>query len=113
MKISFAQSLAELPLPATTKWPHGVWDIEKFKQDDFSLELFAPKNHDYQTPHTQDEIYVIVRGSGVFELENEQINFEPGDVLIVPAGKAHRFSQFGGDFAAWVVFWGPHQATAR
>jgi mannose-6-phosphate isomerase-like protein (cupin superfamily) len=113
MKISFAQSLAKLPLPSTTKWPQGVWDVETFKQGDFSLELFAPKSNDYQTPHTQDEIYVIVRGHGTFDLENEQINFEPGDVLVVPAGKVHRFSEFNDDLAAWVVFWGPHQATTR
>lgn len=113
MKISFSQSLSKLPLPATQKWPQGVWDIEAFKQDDISLELFAPKNHDFQTPHTQDEMYVIVRGCGTFELEGTRIDFESGDVLIVPAGKTHRFSKFSDDLATWVIFWGPHQVIAK
>jgi mannose-6-phosphate isomerase-like protein (cupin superfamily) len=113
MKISFAQTLAKLPLPPTTKWPQGVWDIETFRQNDFSLELFAPKNHDYQTPHSQDEIYVIIRGCGTFDLENEQFDFAPGDVLIVPAGKVHRFSKFSDDLASWVIFWGPHQPITK
>lgn len=113
MKISFAEYLAKLPLPANAKWPQGVWDIEAWIQGDLSLELFAPKNHDYQSPHSQDELYVIVRGSGAFELEDQHVEFAPGDILIVPAGKLHRFSKFSDDFAAWVLFWGPHQAQIK
>jgi mannose-6-phosphate isomerase-like protein (cupin superfamily) len=114
MKISLATLLAKLPLPATGKWPQGVWDITAWKQGSMSLELFAPKNHDCQTPHSQDEMYVIVRGSGTFVLENQQIDFAPGDVLIVPAGKVHRFSNFTPDLITWVIFWAPERvAPAR
>lgn len=77
-----------------------------------SLEIFAPRNHDYQTPHSQDEMYVIVRGQGTFVLENESIEFEPGDVFIVPAGKPHRFSKFSNDLVTWVLFWGPKRRVA-
>jgi hypothetical protein len=28
-------------------------------------------------------------------------------VLFVPAGMDHRFVNFSGDFAAWVIFYGP------
>ena len=113
MKISFDQQLSKLPSPATEKWPEGIWFNEAWRQGEMSLELYAPKNRDYQTPHSQDELYVVVRGRGTFQLETEQIEFAPGDVLIVPAGKVHRFSQFSGDFAAWVVFWGPHKVIAK
>ena len=30
------------------------------------LLLFAPDGEDRQTPHTQDELYVVVSGSGTF-----------------------------------------------
>lgn len=109
MKISLAESLGILPLPATQKWPEGVWDFEVLRRGEMSLLLFAPRNRDYQTPHTQDELYIVVRGSGTLLLEEEEVRFETGDVLYVPAGKYHRFVQFTDDLAAWVVFWGPAQ----
>jgi mannose-6-phosphate isomerase-like protein (cupin superfamily) len=33
--------------------------------------------------------------------------FEPGDVLFVPAGVAHRFEEFSDDLALWAVFCTP------
>lgn len=74
-----------------------------------SMELgyYRPLGSDEQTPHEQDEIYVIHKGSGVFILGDERIAFAPGDALFVPAGVDHRFVEFSDDFATWVIFWGP------
>ena len=74
-----------------------------------SMELgyYRPLGSDGQTPHEQDEIYVIHKGSGVFILGDERIAFAPGDALFVPAGVDHRFVEFSDDFATWVIFWGP------
>jgi mannose-6-phosphate isomerase-like protein (cupin superfamily) len=38
--------------------------------------------------------------------------FVPGDVLFVPANKAHRFEEFSQDLATWAVFWGPQGGEA-
>lgn len=96
----------QLPLPANAKWPQGVWDLEIFRKNDVSVSLFAPKEQDYQTPHEQDEIYVIQSGHGVIVIENQAHKFMPGDVIYVAAGKEHRFTEFSDDLAAWVVFFG-------
>jgi len=74
-----------------------------------SLELgyYKPDVSDDQTPHDQDEIYIVQTGSGVFAYGGELIPFEPGDALFVAAGVEHRFAEFSDDFAAWVVFYGP------
>lgn len=64
MKISLIEQLAKLPLPATNKWPHGVWDIEAFKHGTLSVILYTPKFEDLQSPHDQDELYVVLSGSG-------------------------------------------------
>jgi len=109
MKFSFAELLAKLPLPSTDKWPEGIWDITAWKHGTMSLLLFAPRGEDYQTPHAQDELYVIIRGQGTLMLEEDQIDFETGDVLFVPACKVHRFVGFSDDLAAWVVFGGPER----
>ncbi|HKO05960.1 MAG TPA: cupin domain-containing protein [Candidatus Acidoferrales bacterium] len=89
------------------KWPQGVWDPEALKRGDLTLLLFAPKNLDAQTPHPQEELYIIIRGPGVFRFEVQEINFKPGDVLFVPCGKGHRFTRFSQDQAARVDFGGP------
>ena len=107
MKFSYQDLLKQLPKPADEKWREGVWDVEAYKHGTMLLELFAPQNHDYQTPHTQDELYFVMEGSGDFIVGEERIAFKRGDVLFVPAGKSHHFENFTDDFVTWVVFWGP------
>lgn len=113
MKISVSEALAKLPLPATEKWPLGVWDTEVMAHGTMIVEIFAPKETDYQTPHEQDELYIIISGSGEFVNDGVTYTFAPGDVLFVPAGVEHRFTRFTPDFATWVVFWGPKGGEAN
>lgn len=107
MRLTKDSYLSKLPLPATPKWPEGVWDTEAFRHGSMSVLLFTPRGTDYQTEHTQDELYFVVSGRGVFESGGEQFAFEEGDVLFVPAGRKHRFLKFSGDLVAWAVFYGP------
>ena len=107
MKISFAEVASRIPLPPTSKWPHGVWDVEAFAHGTMSLLLFAPRVRDYQTPHTQDELYIVLRGHGEFLLAGQRLAFQAGDVLFVAAGQEHRFENFSDDLTTWAVFWGP------
>ena len=71
------------------------------------LLLFAPEGEDRQTPHTQDESYIVVSGSGNFRRGDEVVPFVTGDVLFVPAGVFHHFENFTDDFQTWVIFFGP------
>jgi mannose-6-phosphate isomerase-like protein (cupin superfamily) len=71
------------------------------------VEYYAPRGGDIQIPHTRDEVYVVIRGSGRFLNGEERHLFGPGDVLFVPAGVVHRFEEFTDDFAVWVMFYGP------
>lgn len=87
--------------------PDGQRYIELFHHGTLSVELYAPRQTDSQTPHTRDEIYVIISGSGRFRRGPEETAFDPGDVLFVPAGEEHRFLEFDDDFATWVFFYGP------
>jgi mannose-6-phosphate isomerase-like protein (cupin superfamily) len=72
-----------------------------------TLGLYAPRGSDPQKPHTRDELYVVMRGSGWFRNGDERHRFAPGDVLFVPARVEHRFEEFTDDLALWVVFYGP------
>lgn len=79
---------------------------EAFRHGTMRLGLYAPRGSDTQTPHAQDELYVVISGSGRFVLEGEDRAFHPNDVIFVSAGAEHRFVDFTPDFAAWVIFWG-------
>ena len=80
---------------------------ELFRYGPVSVEIFAPRGVDTQQPHTQDEIYVVARGTGEFVNGPVRHAFGPGDLLFVPAGVVHRFENFSDDFLVWVVFCGP------
>ena len=78
-----------------------------FQHGTLVVEYYAPKGVDPQEPHTRDEVYVVVSGSGWFVHNDARTRFEPGEVLFVPAGDPHRFEDFTDDFATWVLFYGP------
>lgn len=82
------------------------------KHGTMSLRYYAPRGTDPQTPHTQDEIYIVAQGSGFVvsgpsEDALERRSFRAGDAIFVPAGYVHRFVDFTSDFGTWVIFWGP------
>lgn len=86
--------------------------VTLFEHGSLQIELYAPRDHDPQTPHTRDEIYIVAQGSGVFFDGEERRAFQRGDCLFVPAGNAHRFEDFTNDFAVWVMFYGPEGGEA-
>lgn len=71
-----------------------------------SVEIYQPREVDHQQPHLQDEIYVIIRGTGMFQHGSDQYPFTPGDLIFVAAGVEHRFFNFSPDFSTWVIFYG-------
>jgi mannose-6-phosphate isomerase-like protein (cupin superfamily) len=85
---------------------------ELFAHGSLSVELYAPRGVDAQTPHARDEIYVVVAGHGKFFCGGDTRDFCPGELLFVPAGMEHRFLDFSDDFAAWVIFYGPEGGEA-
>ncbi|MFN7855966.1 MAG: cupin domain-containing protein [Acidovorax sp.] len=101
MKYSLEQALEQLPGPAGQRF------VEILRHGSMRTELYAPRGHDPQQPHTQDELYFVLSGHGVFVQGDERHPFTAGDALFVPAGQVHRFEDFSDDFATWVVFWGP------
>ncbi|NNF21014.1 MAG: cupin domain-containing protein [Saprospiraceae bacterium] len=80
---------------------------ELFTHGSLVVQIYRPKKVDLQTPHTRDEIYVIISGSGKFFNNGKTMDFGPGDFLFVKAGHHHQFESFTEDFATWVFFYGP------
>jgi mannose-6-phosphate isomerase-like protein (cupin superfamily) len=87
--------------------PEGKPFVLAYEHGTPSVEMFAPRRVDTQTPHRRDEVYVVVRGEGYFVSGPDRHRFGPGDLSFVPAGFEHCFEEFTGDLAVWVVFYGP------
>lgn len=81
--------------------------IALFRHGSLEIEVYKPGKIDLQTPHTRDELYVVISGSGFFVNGAARHQFHQGEVLFVPAGTEHRFEQFTDDFSTWVFFYGP------
>ncbi len=71
------------------------------------VELYCPQGEDRQAPHSRDECYFVVDGTGTFVCGDERVSVGPGDFLFVPAGMVHRFEDFGERLRTWVLFYGP------
>ena len=90
----------------------GRRSAEVMAHGTMTLRYYAPKGVDPQTPHDQDEIYIVQSGrgwvvSGASEATLERKAIGAGDAIFVAANHVHRFVDFTTDFAVWVAFWGP------
>jgi mannose-6-phosphate isomerase-like protein (cupin superfamily) len=103
--------LPAMEAAAVPKEP-GRQSARIFTHGTFEARWYAPTGPDRQQPHTRDEAYVIVRGTGTFFCAGKHARFGPGDMLWVPAGAEHRFEDFSSDLAAWVIFYGPEGGEA-
>jgi mannose-6-phosphate isomerase-like protein (cupin superfamily) len=96
----------ESAIGALPKAPAEQYTIV-YRHGTFEAGLYAPRGMDEQTPHTRDEAYVVVKGSGQFVCGDARREFVPGALLFVPAGMTHRFERFTSDLTVWVIFYGP------
>jgi mannose-6-phosphate isomerase-like protein (cupin superfamily) len=65
---------------------------------------------DDQSPHTEDEIYVVMGGRARIRTPDGTAEARPGSVIFVPAGEEHRFDEVAEDLTLLVVF-GPAYGT--
>lgn len=99
--IHLADARAQIPGPA------GEHSASVLQRGSLNLKLSLPVTPNQQTPHEQDEIYVIMAGKGVLFHDGMRDRFEAGDVMFVAAGTEHHFEDFTEDLAVWVIFYGP------
>jgi mannose-6-phosphate isomerase-like protein (cupin superfamily) len=64
--------------------------------------LVAPEA-DRQQPHADDEVYVVLEGTGTLEVEGARVPLREGRAVFVPAQAEHRFVGYE-HLAVLVVF---------
>jgi mannose-6-phosphate isomerase-like protein (cupin superfamily) len=100
-KVAVAEALKRVPAGAKQR------SASLFRHGTLELKIYAPRGKDDQTPHSRDEAYLVIAGSGIFVSEGQRQRFGVGDFLFAAAGVEHRFEDFTDDFAVWVIFYGP------
>jgi mannose-6-phosphate isomerase-like protein (cupin superfamily) len=94
------------PAAAANDW------VEQFKVADLSVGTYCipAGGLDDQTPHTEDEIYVVTAGRATIVTPAASAGVSPGSVIFVPAGEEHRFAEVTEDLALLVIF-GPAEGS--
>jgi mannose-6-phosphate isomerase-like protein (cupin superfamily) len=80
--------------------------LEFVREDSMSVGLYVlpPGGVDNQTPHDEDEVYVVLRGRARFTAGDVTVDVAPTDTLYVPAQVPHRFHDITEELALAVVF---------
>jgi mannose-6-phosphate isomerase-like protein (cupin superfamily) len=88
--------------------------LEFLREQSMSLGLYVlpAGSVDGQSPHTEDEVYVVLSGSGRFTVGKDTRAVQMGDVLFVPAGALHRFHDIVEELRLIVVFAPPEDSLA-
>jgi mannose-6-phosphate isomerase-like protein (cupin superfamily) len=86
--------------------------VERLRVPDLSVGTYSipAGGHDGQSPHTEDEIYVVTAGRARMVATSGSAEVGPGTVIFVPGGEEHRFVDVTEDLALIVVF-GPAEKT--
>ena len=105
-RVTVDEAMARVPTP------DGKRFATVLEHGSLTVEIYAPRGTDPQQPHTRDEAYIVVKGSGEFINGESRLAFTPGDFLFVPAGVEHRFVNFTDDLIVWVIFYGPEGGEA-
>jgi mannose-6-phosphate isomerase-like protein (cupin superfamily) len=88
--------------------------IEHFSSADLSVGTYSipAGGLDDQSPHTEDEIYVVQAGRATLVTDSGTAGVGPGSVVFVRAGEAHRFTAVTEDLAMVVIFAPPYESRA-
>ena len=89
----------------------GPW-LEFLRVADVSAGLYVipAGGIDGQSPHTEDEVYVILAGRARFTAATDTRPVGPGDTIFVAAGVPHRFHDIAEELRIVVVF-GPAERS--
>jgi mannose-6-phosphate isomerase-like protein (cupin superfamily) len=68
------------------------------------MYYLAPGANDTQSPHDQDEVYIVLSGNGTLQAGAQAFAAVPGKVLYVRAGVPHMFTNITEELELLVIF---------
>lgn len=109
--MSLSASVPEA-LAALAQDTHEFQEILRSPTESLSLTVarWPAGATDGQTPHTEDEVYYVIRGRALLEVEGRTSAAAPGSLLFVGRGVRHRFVEIEEDLEV-LIFWAPARHT--
>jgi mannose-6-phosphate isomerase-like protein (cupin superfamily) len=68
------------------------------------LYVLAPGAWDHQSPHEEDEVYIVVAGRATFQAGTDSRTVGPGTVIYVAAHQEHKFTAIVEELRVLVFF---------
>ena len=95
--------------------PDPTHYVEQLRSTDLSIGTYSipAGGLDDQTPHAEDEVYVVTAGRATIVAGGETASVGPGDTIFVPAGEEHRFVDVLEDLSLLVFFAPPYDSRSR
>lgn len=80
--------------------------LEFLRVPDMSMGLYTLKagEKDLQSPHNEDEVYLVLKGEAKVQIEDEKETIEAGSIVYVPARAAHNFLDIREELQLLVFF---------
>lgn len=87
---------------------------EFLRKQTMSAGIYSlPKgNRDDQEPHSEDELYFVIKGKAQIEIDGNSQPVSHGSVIFVAAGVPHRFKAIEQDLLTLVIF-APAEGTLQ
>lgn len=79
-------------------------DFLKIRDLEAGIIVLHPGEKDTQEPHSADELYYIIQGSGMMELGKTKKSVSQGSIVFVPAGMRHKFYGNSEDLVVLYMF---------
>ena len=83
---------------------HLYYEFLRVPSMSLGLYRLGAGKPDPQLPHQQDEVYYVLSGKGMLEVNGKQEKAIPGTVIYVEAGAAHKFVDIEENLEVLVFF---------
>ena len=111
MRPEYHLTLADV-LSSARSTKSGYQEVIRCRSLSAGLYVLPAGGHDRQAPHSEDEVYVVLRGRGRFTSKGKTVEVAPGDLLFVEAQEPHRFEEISEELVLAVVFAPPEGSRA-
>jgi mannose-6-phosphate isomerase-like protein (cupin superfamily) len=81
-------------------------DFMHTKNIDAGIIRLRPEENDTQEPHSADELYCVIEGTGKIEINGYDTPVRQGTIIFVPAKSRHRFHSNKEDLVILYMFGG-------
>ena len=96
--------VTDLAALESTSRPDGYEEFLRVPAMSMGMFTASAGYHDTQQPHAEDEVYIVVSGKAVLEIDGVDHPVRAGSIAYVPMRVPHHFHDISSDLRVLVVF---------